>query len=143
MCIRDSNDADHTPQDNPHSWSKFANIVFIESPASVGFNPFNGVPSYNDEKVSHENFKATQAFFELFPEFKNNDLYLSGESYAGIYVPYLALRIDEHNQESQEKINLKGFLIGNGVTNWKYDTCLLYTSPSPRDLSTSRMPSSA
>ena len=24
-----------------------------------------------------------------------------------------------------------------------YDTCLLYTSPSPRDLSTSRMPSSA
>ena len=28
--------------------------------------------------------------------------------------------------------------------NWTYDgTCLLYTSPSPRDLSTSRMPSSA
>ena len=25
----------------------------------------------------------------------------------------------------------------------KYDICLLYTSPSPRDLSTSRMPSSA
>ena len=25
----------------------------------------------------------------------------------------------------------------------KYTTCLLYTSPSPRDLSTSRMPSSA
>ena len=25
----------------------------------------------------------------------------------------------------------------------KYPTCLLYTSPSPRDLSTSRMPSSA
>ena len=25
----------------------------------------------------------------------------------------------------------------------KTDTCLLYTSPSPRDLSTSRMPSSA
>ena len=25
----------------------------------------------------------------------------------------------------------------------EFDTCLLYTSPSPRDLSTSRMPSSA
>ena len=25
----------------------------------------------------------------------------------------------------------------------QYDNCLLYTSPSPRDLSTSRMPSSA
>ena len=31
-------------------------------------------------------------------------------------------------------------------TGWQYavtGTCLLYTSPSPRDLSTSRMPSSA
>ena len=29
------------------------------------------------------------------------------------------------------------------VESWKYLFCLLYTSPSPRDLSTSRMPSSA
>ena len=29
------------------------------------------------------------------------------------------------------------------LTNANVDTCLLYTSPSPRDLSTSRMPSSA
>ena len=34
------------------------------------------------------------------------------------------------------------------TNEWKkpevnYETCLLYTSPSPRDLSTSRMPSSA
>ena len=28
------------------------------------------------------------------------------------------------------------------IRDWDY-TCLLYTSPSPRDLSTSRMPSSA
>ena len=31
----------------------------------------------------------------------------------------------------------------DGVVYAKTDTCLLYTSPSPRDLSTSRMPSSA
>jgi len=29
------------------------------------------------------------------------------------------------------------------VATIEYDPCLLYTSPSPRDLSTSRMPSSA
>ena len=36
--------------------------------------------------------------------------------------------------------------IGTGWHGWMHfrvDTCLLYTSPSPRDLSTSRMPSSA
>ena len=31
----------------------------------------------------------------------------------------------------------------NSVHEAKHVTCLLYTSPSPRDLSTSRMPSSA
>ena len=31
----------------------------------------------------------------------------------------------------------------DGVTAWDIWDCLLYTSPSPRDLSTSRMPSSA
>ena len=30
-----------------------------------------------------------------------------------------------------------------GIVAPQYQTCLLYTSPSPRDLSTSRMPSSA
>ena len=32
---------------------------------------------------------------------------------------------------------------GRGVFAGGYSACLLYTSPSPRDLSTSRMPSSA
>ena len=32
---------------------------------------------------------------------------------------------------------------GDGLLYFLYSTCLLYTSPSPRDLSTSRMPSSA
>ena len=31
----------------------------------------------------------------------------------------------------------------SGPIGWRLNSCLLYTSPSPRDLSTSRMPSSA
>ena len=38
-------------------------------------------------------------------------------------------------------IDNREYLSLNG--QWKYIVCLLYTSPSPRDLSTSRMPSSA
>ena len=35
--------------------------------------------------------------------------------------------------------------VGTVLANWlvRFESCLLYTSPSPRDLSTSRMPSSA
>ena len=43
---------------------------------------------------------------------------------------------------SWEEVNLYAYdLLINHQLNLK--TCLLYTSPSPRDLSTSRMPSSA
>ena len=40
-------------------------------------------------------------------------------------------------------INKDGNIAGPKVLEHMVDTCLLYTSPSPRDLSTSRMPSSA
>lgn len=63
-------------------------------------------------------------FFKKYPEFKNNEFYISGESYGGIYVPTLALKIVEYNKNvsALERINLRGFAVGNGVTNWNYDT---------------------
>ncbi len=63
-------------------------------------------------------------FFNNFPSIRKNDFYLSGESYAGIYVPHLASRIIDYNEfaEENERINLKGIMIGNGVTDWKIDT---------------------
>lgn len=54
---------------------------------------------------------------------QSNDLYLAGESYAGIYVPKLAQRIDNYlsNPTGTYLPKLKGIIVGNGVTNWKYD----------------------
>ena len=47
---------------------------------------------------------------------------------------------DTKRKIAQGKAVLPMFAIGDFVL---YARCLLYTSPSPRDLSTSRMPSSA
>jgi carboxypeptidase C (cathepsin A) len=57
----------------------------------------------------------------------NNDVYISGESYAGIYVPKLASRLNDYLVKNKDdptkyKPKFKGFMVGNGVTNWKYDT---------------------
>lgn len=54
-------------------------------------------------------------------------MWLSGESYAGVYVPYLAYQIDQYNTKYKDqpqyyKPNLKGYMVGNGVTNWTLDT---------------------
>lgn len=44
---------------------------------------------------------------------------MTGESYAGIYIPTLAKAILEYNQLSSKSfsINLKGVMIGNGCTH--------------------------
>jgi len=99
-------------------------MVYMESPAGVGYNEGSILKySWDDESVSYDNLNSTVQFFRRFPELRNKELYLSGESYAGIYVPYLALRILEWNDlNPNEKINLKGIMIGNGVTHWQYDT---------------------
>lgn len=79
---------------------------------------------------SHDNLAALKSFYEKFPEYKGRDLYISGESYAGIYVPYLAFRIHQHNTMAEingrDHINLKGIAVGNGATHWEYDTTPSY-----------------
>lgn len=41
------------------------------------------------------NYLALKEFFRLFPEYKANQVFLTGESYAGIYIPTLAERVME------------------------------------------------
>ena len=50
---------------------------------------------------------ALSQFFQLFPNLRSNDLYLTGESYAGKYVPACGYTIHEHNKGAKvdERIN--------------------------------------
>jgi len=124
-------DGEHTFHWNDYSWNREVNMLYIESPAGVGFSycldQYNCLNEYNDNISGNDNLHALLFFLEnKFPELKGHDLYLSGESYAGIYVPYLANEIYEYNKKYENdtsvfKPNLKGYMVGNGVTNWTYD----------------------
>ena len=46
--------------------------------------------AHTDMSSSRDALKALEVFYTKFPEYKNNSLFISGESYAGLYVPYLA-----------------------------------------------------
>jgi len=77
--------------ENPYTWNANASLLYIESPAGVGFSTAGDAADWaqNDMTQSEDLFKAVTMFFTAYPERLPNDFYLSGESYAGIYLPYL------------------------------------------------------
>ncbi|GER26127.1 serine carboxypeptidase, partial [Striga asiatica] len=65
----------------------------------------------------------TWMFFFRFPEYKDREFYIAGESYAGHYVPQLAQTIMHHNKRPNNTIiHLKGVIIGNAVIDDEADT---------------------
>lgn len=113
---------------NEYSWNRAANMLYLESPGDVGFSYIEPQEDYelevNDEIAAKDNLKALLEFLQRFPTLKNHDFFISGESYAGIYVPTLAYNVIKYNEKvpASKRINLKGILVGNGVGSWKYDT---------------------
>jgi cathepsin A (carboxypeptidase C) len=96
---------------NDNAWNLVSNVIFLEAPAGVGFSYKNDKQyNTNDDEVAEANYVALQSFFEKFPQFKNNDFYVTGESYGGIYVPTLSVNI----LRGKADINFKGFAVGNG-----------------------------
>ncbi|KAG6544855.1 hypothetical protein Mapa_013545 [Marchantia paleacea] len=116
---------------NPSSWNQESNVLYLESPAGVGFSYSNTTSDYttNDEKTAQDSFKFLQGWVEKFPEYQNRTFYITGESYSGYYVPQLAALIVKNNS-STPSLQLKGIMIGNPVIDIEkdvgYATTLFY-----------------
>jgi len=78
----------NTCTENPHSWSKNFTMVYLEHPVGVGYSEAPDGLKWNDIAASQDQFAGFMLFFEKYPDLVKNPLYLSGESYGGIYVPY-------------------------------------------------------
>ncbi|XP_068652687.1 serine carboxypeptidase 24-like [Aristolochia californica] len=111
---------------NKHSWNREANILFLESPAGVGFsytNTSSDLKDSGDERTAQDALIFMIEWMSRFPQYKYRDFYITGESYAGHYVPQLAKKIHDYNRPSKKPIiDLKGFLVGNAVTDNHYDS---------------------
>jgi carboxypeptidase C (cathepsin A) len=106
--------------DNPFTWASAANMIYLESPAGVGFSYGTDNNDYNtnDAQTALDNYDFLLAFFKAYPALKSNKFFVSGESYAGVYVPMLAQLIVQGNKAvPANSINLQGILVGNGVSN--------------------------
>jgi carboxypeptidase C (cathepsin A) len=64
---------------NPYTWAGLVNIIFLESPAGVGFSYSSNNADYstNDTQTANDNFAFLQWFFTTgYPEFATNDFYI-------------------------------------------------------------------
>jgi carboxypeptidase C (cathepsin A) len=64
---------------NPYSWHRVSNLLFIESPAGVGYS-YNTNTSfeYNDAITANDNFNALMSFFDKFKEYRDRNFWIAG-----------------------------------------------------------------
>ncbi|PIC20876.1 hypothetical protein B9Z55_025919 [Caenorhabditis nigoni] len=111
-----------TLYENIHSWNKFANVLYLESPHQVGFS-YSTVANdytYTDDLTANDNYNALKDFFyNVFPKYKTNPFYITGESYGGVYIPTLSKLLLQMLSAGEISINFKGIAIGNGELTTK------------------------
>ncbi|RHY70494.1 hypothetical protein DYB34_014111, partial [Aphanomyces astaci] len=103
---------------NPYAWNRKANVVFLESPAGVGFSQSVNGTEYNDDFTADRAYEFLEQFLALYPRYKNREFYITGESYSGVYIPYLTYKLVQHPIAA---LNLVGYAIGNPFTDSKVD----------------------
>lgn len=109
------------------SWHINHNLIFIDQPVGSGFSFTNSNKGYanNQNDTGRDLLNALHQFFLLFPKLQKNEFFISGESYAGKFVPAIGYAIHQENKrqvngldgQAMPKINLKGLIIGNGITD--------------------------
>ncbi|XP_041996822.1 serine carboxypeptidase-like [Salvia splendens] len=105
---------------NEYGWDQVSNIIFVDQPIGTGFSYSSDKRDirHNEHDVSDDLYDFIQAFFTEHPELANNDFFITGESYAGHYIPAFAGRVHRGNKEGEGiHVNLKGFAMGNGLTD--------------------------
>jgi carboxypeptidase D len=76
------------PAPNPFTWLNLTNVVWIDQPLGVGFS--QGEPDIETEvQLAAQFIGFWKNFVKLFC-MEDWRMYLTGESYAGVYIPYIA-----------------------------------------------------
>ncbi|CAN8293387.1 unnamed protein product [Cochlearia groenlandica] len=102
---------------NPGAWNRLFGLLFVDNPIGVGFSIAalkQDIPR-NQRQVAEHLYAALTEFIEQNQGFENRPVYITGESYAGKYVPAIGYYILK--EKPNGKVNLKGLAIGNGLTD--------------------------
>jgi vitellogenic carboxypeptidase-like protein len=98
-----------------YTWAQEFSLLYIDNPVGTGFSFTQSDEGYakDENDVARDLYEALQQFFTIFNDYRGNDFYVTGESYAGKYVPAIAYKI--HSEGAKSNLNLKGIAIGDGL----------------------------
>ncbi|KAJ7715446.1 Alpha/Beta hydrolase protein [Mycena metata] len=82
--------SDGTISVNKYSWDTVSDYIWIDQPVGVGFSTANAAGYVTDEDQMGADFMGFLAnLVKVFPTLATRPLHLTGESYAGMYIPYI------------------------------------------------------
>ena len=106
---------DSTIKSNPNSWNEFSNLLYVDQPIGTGFSKGGLHDPKSEKEVAEDMAVMLRGFLVQNPEYVNRDFFITGESYAGHYIPAIAYEL--LNDSKDVELNLKGIAIGNGLTD--------------------------
>lgn len=103
----------YAPQPNPFAWTNLTNMVWVDQPIGTGFSPAaDGAPAnITDETDIGRDFAGFWKNFMTTFNMTGRKVYITGESYAGQYIPYIAMYMLEQN--NTDYYNVAGIQIND------------------------------
>lgn len=105
-----------SPVPNSYSWTNLTNTLWVEQPVGVGYT--QGTPNITNEVELGQQFIGFYKQFVDAFQVHGAKVYLTGESYAGYYVPYIAdafIGADDTDYYNLAGIGINDPIIGDGT----------------------------
>ncbi|EIW79100.1 alpha beta-hydrolase [Coniophora puteana RWD-64-598 SS2] len=81
---------DYSAFQNNYAWTTIADYVYIDQPVGVGFGTADSDGYvYDEDQMASDFFGFLENLVKVFPSLATRPLHLTGESYAGVYIPYI------------------------------------------------------
>lgn len=109
------NHAEGELEENPYSWNNYTNLLYVDQPIGTGYSHGGDNDDHNEQQVAQHMAHFLRGFLQDNPEFVGRDFYITGESYAGYFVPSISAYLK--TEATDVLLNLKGVAIGNGLVD--------------------------
>jgi cathepsin A (carboxypeptidase C) len=108
----------NTLKSHPYSWNNIANVLYVDQPLGTGFSTGSRLDT-SEEQIAVDFYTFLQEFLKTYPQYENRDFFITGESYAGHYIPSISTYIIKTKGLN---LNFKGVAIGDGLMSvyWQF-----------------------